>query len=413
MFQTSQIGFPFAPRHTFSTGGKKRDEYFHKFEKDPSLYFSPLSKLRMAIRQWVFFFLFCGTLTPGSARVPGIRSDLIDSLEFSDARAFDVIGRYHHENNFVRLPQKYKSTVRESVWNLSQNSAGISIRFRTNSPTIVVRCTVMNDASLPHMPATGVKGVDLYAFNGSDWQYVKTGFPRGKVSEYVLLSDGDGVAREYLLNLPLYDGVESLEIGVKPGSEITKAKERLLLEKKPVVYYGTSIAQGGCASRPGLAYTNILSRKLDRPFINLGFSGNGTIETSVGEAMAEVDAALYVIDCNPNTKDDVIYERTIALVQMLKERRPGIPILLVEGFLNESNFFNPGGNQNIGKKNAELRRAFEWLKKKGVPGLSYLAGGGLIGEDHEATVDGIHPNDIGMMRMADALMPAIKKLCKN
>ncbi|HEX8038289.1 MAG TPA: SGNH/GDSL hydrolase family protein [Chryseosolibacter sp.] len=368
----------------------------------------------MTIRQWVFFFLFFGTLIPGSASTPGISSGK-DSLEFFDARKFDVIGRYHDEHNFVRLPEKYKDKVRESVWSLSRNSAGIAIRFRTNSPIIVVRCTVMNDANLPHMPATGVKGVDLYAFNGSEWQYIKTGFPRGKVSEYVLLSDGDGVAREYLLNLPLYDGVESLEISVKPGTEIGKAKDRLLLEKKPVVYYGTSIAQGGCASRPGLAYTNILSRKLDRPFINLGFSGNGTIETSVGEAMAEVDAALYVIDCNPNTKDDVIYERTIALVRMLKERRPAIPILLVEGFLNESNFFNPasGGNENIRKKRAELFRAYESLKKAGTTKIAYLKGDGLIGKDHEATVDGIHPNDIGMMRMAEALMPAIKKFCKN
>ncbi len=375
----------------------------------------PSIRLHMAMKQWVFFFLFFGTLISGSASIPDFPSDAKDSVQFFDARKFDVIGKYHNENNFVRLPEKYKNKVRESVWSLSQNSAGISIRFRTNSPTIIVRCTVMNDANLPHMPATGVKGVDLYAFNGGDWQYVKTGFPRGKVSEYILLSDGDGVAREYLLNLPLYDGVETLEIGVKAGTEITKPKERLLLEKKPVVYYGTSIAQGGCASRPGLAYTNILSRKLDRPFINLGFSGNGTIETSVGEAMAEVDAALYVIDCNPNTKDDLIYDRTLALVQMLKKQRPDVPILLVEGFLNESNFFNPasGGNQNIEKKRAELHRAYEQLKKGGTTKLSYLKGDGLIGQDHEATVDGIHPNDIGMMRMAEALLPVIKRSCKK
>jgi lysophospholipase L1-like esterase len=333
-----------------------------------------------------------------------------DSVTFYDARKFDMVGRFHSEETYTRLPEKYKNTVRENVWNLSLNSTGIGIRFRTNSRTIMVRCTVLNDANLPHMAATGVKGVDLYGYDGRQWRYMKTGFPRKKVNEYVLLSDGDGAAREYLLNLPLYDGVESLEIGVDKDAEITKATDRKLLEKKPVVYYGTSIAQGGCASRPGMAFTNILARKMDREFINLGFSGNGTIETSVGEAMVEVDAALYVIDCNPNTKEDLIYDRTLALDALLKKHRPETPILLVEGFLYENNAFVPSGNQTVLKKRQELKRAYETLKKGGTRGLHYLGGDGLIGNDHEATVDGVHPNDIGMMRMADALFPAIDKI---
>jgi lysophospholipase L1-like esterase len=126
--------------------------------------------------------------------------------------------------------------------------------------------------------------------------------------------------------------------------------------------------------------------------------------------MVEVDAALYVIDCNPNTKVELIYDRTLALVDMLKKRRPGTPILLVEGCLDESGAFRKSGNQTIRKKRAELRRAYDTLRKNGTSGLYYLKGDGLIGEDHEGTVDGIHPNDIGMMRMADALLPVIKKL---
>lgn len=261
------------------------------------------------------------------------------------------------------------------------------------------------------MPATGVRGVDLYGFSGNQWQYIKTGFPSEKTSEYTLLTAGDGKSREYLLNLPLYDGVESLEIGVNASAEITPAIEKHLMKKKPIVYYGTSITQGGCASRPGLAFTNILSRKLDQSFINFGFSGNGTIETSVGEAMCEIDAALFVIDCNPNTQVELIYDRTVALVQMLKKARPETPVLLVEGFMNESNYFNPasGVNETVRKKNSELRRGYEMLKKSGVSKLTYHEGGGLIGSDHEGTVDGIHPNDIGMLRIADTLLPVLKK----
>ena len=335
-----------------------------------------------------------------------------DSIKFYDGQQFDVIGKYHVEKNYVRFPEKYKNTLRDQVWNLGQNSAGISIRFRTNASTIVARWTVMNDANLLHMPATGVKGVDLYTYSDNQWQYVRTGFPSTRTSEFELLSKGDGVPREYLLNLPLYDGVESVEIGVNESAEISGAKERFLLDKKPVVYYGTSIAQGGCASRPGLAFTSILSRQLDRPFINFGFSGNGTLETSVGEAMCEIDAALFVIDCNPNTPPELIYDRTIALVELLKKQKPEIPVLLVGGFMNESYFFNPRSevNEKVARKHRELNRAYETLKKSGVTKLHFRRGDGLIGHDHEGTVDGIHPNDVGMMRIAEGLLPVIKKI---
>ena len=335
-----------------------------------------------------------------------------DSITFYDGHMFNIIGKYHREKHYYRFPHKFKETLRENVWRLGQNTAGLGIRFRTNASTIIVRWTVLNDASLPHMPATGVKGVDLYTFSNNGWQYVRTGFPKGKDNQSTLLSNGDGVSREFLLNLPLYDGIELIEIGVNTSAEISSPKDHMLIDRKPVVYYGTSIAQGGCASRPGLAFTSIISRDLNIPFINLGFSGNGTIETSVGEAMTEVDAALYVIDCNPNTAPELIYDRTIALVHQLKKAKPAIPVLLVEGFLSESGYLNPGSgeNENIIKKRKELKRAYDELRKNGISGLHYQKGDGLIGQDHEGTVDGIHPNDIGMMRMAQALTPVIKKL---
>jgi hypothetical protein len=265
----------------------------------------------------------------------------VGSMVFFDGHQFDVIGKLDGEKNYVRFPARYKNAVRESVWKLSRDSAGISIRFRTNAIAIVVKWTVMNDADLQHMPSTGVKGVDLYAFNGKHWQYMRTGIPRGKVNEYVLMSDGDGEYREYLLNLPLYDGVDSLQMGVNPGAEITTARERLLLDKKPIVYYGTSIAQGGVLQGPASALPTSYRGNSTAALLILDSGGNGTMETSVGEAMCEADAALYVIDCNPNTPVELIYERTVALVEMLKTRKPEIPVLLVGGFINESFFLVP------------------------------------------------------------------------
>jgi hypothetical protein len=261
------------------------------------------------------------------------------------------------------------------------------------------------------MPATGIKGVDLYAYVGNTWKYVNTARVNGKMNEFTLVKTSEAVYREYLLNLPLYDGIDSLSIGVNSGAELTLPVEKYLIAKKPVVYYGSSIAQGGCASRPGMAFTNILERAMDRCFINMGFSGNGTFDIPVGEAMAEIDAALYVIDCNPNTKTELIYDKAVALVKFLKEKRPEIPILLVEGFYNVSGFGDPKESDQA-KKNIELKRAYDTLKESGLKQIYYKKGAGMIGDDYEGTVDGVHPNDLGMMRMAEALEPAIKKRIK-
>jgi hypothetical protein len=334
-----------------------------------------------------------------------------DSIVYFDGQSFNIIGKFHSEKNYVRFPERYKNTLRKEVWDLSQNSAGISVRFRTNSSVIEVRWTAKNDYSMDHMPETGVKGVDLYAFTDCKWRYVNTGRVKGKYNDYTLVQTSSKVSREYLLNLPLYDGVDSLSIGITSNSVISKPEERYLLDEKPVVYYGTSIAQGGCASRPGMAFTNILSRELDRSFINMGFSGNGNCELSVGEAMCEIDAALYVIDCNPNTKAEEVYERTVELVRLLKEKRPDIPVLLVEGFSFEV-FLKDQVYSEPGKKNIELHRAYIALRESGIKQLYYMKGSDLTGSDHEGTVDGIHPNDLGMMRIAESLKPVIQKIVK-
>jgi hypothetical protein len=264
---------------------------------------------------------------------------------------------------------------------------------------------------MDHMAFTGIKGVDLYAYVDDHWKYVNTGRVKGKINEYTMVKSGGGIFREYLLNLPLYDGIDSLSIGVNSNSEILVPKENWLIAKKPVVYYGSSIAQGGCASRPGMAFTNILSRAMDRSFINMGFSGSGTFDIPVGEAMCETDAALYVIDCNPNTRTELIYERAIELVKFMKEKRPEVPILLVENFYYENGFGKPQDSEDE-KKRIELWRAFKVLQESGIKQLYYKKGDGLIGNDHEGTVDGVHPNDLGMLRIAESLQPTIKNIIK-
>jgi hypothetical protein len=337
-----------------------------------------------------------------------------DSLTFYDARQFTVIGRFHNEENYRRFPQRYKGVLRDQVWEESLSSAGIAIRFRTNATRIAVRWSLREiDPVSKEAGSIGTDGVDLYCNTGTSWQYVNTGKPKKKMNEFVLLRNGDGGYKEYLLNLPLYNGVDSLSIGVNTTAEISKPVEKYLVEKKPVIYYGSSIAQGAAASRPGMAFTNILSRKLDVPFINFGFSGEGKFDLSVASAMTEVDASLYIIDCTPNSKKEIICDSAIKVVKLLKQKRPSIPVLLVEGYYYEDGYFNKDGLAKIDDKRKELRRAFDQLKQSGVKGLYYKTGDGLIGYDHEGTADGVHPNDVGMLRFSEQMLPVIKSVLKK
>jgi hypothetical protein len=362
---------------------------------------------------YILLCCLCSHATILAAGSGAVKPSVTDSLKFYDGQDFTIIGKYHNEKNYVRFPQQYQTKLRKEVWGLGQNAAGISIRFRSNATDISIRWTLKDDNLFSHMAATGIKGVDLYAMVNGAWQFIQTGRPKEKTNEYVMFKKGDPVYREYLLNLPLYDGVDLVSVGINADAAITKPVEQFLIEKKPVVYYGSSIAQGGCASRPGMAFTNIMERKLDRSIINFGFSGEGKFDSSVAEAMGEIDAALYVVDCNPNTDEPLIYERAVNLVKLLKHTKPTVPVLLVENFPFENSYFVPIAQRTELKKMKDLQRAYATLIQDGIKNLYYKKSAGMIGTDHEGAVDGVHPTDLGMMRIAEFLLPVISKILKK
>jgi lysophospholipase L1-like esterase len=204
--------------------------------------------------------------------------------------------------------------------------------------------------------------------------------------------------------------------------EITVPKESFfqplaVRKDKPVVVYGTSIAQGACATRPGLAWTNILARKLDRPVINLGFSGNGRLEKEVLDFIAVIDAKIYVLDCLPNlvgayTENGELKKRLIAAVSLLQQKRPGIPILLTEhdGYTDEG--VNPARKNDYQAANLKQRQVFDSLVAAGVKNI-YLLSKEAINQDIESMVDGVHPNDIGMMHYAEAYDKKIRSILQE
>lgn len=339
-------------------------------------------------------------------------------LKHVDCVDFISIGKYHSEKGYQRLPQRYESKVRKEVWELSQNSAGISLRFSSDARTMKIKWTLQTNEKFPHMAWTGIAGLDVYVLQDDQWHFVETARPTEKTSEYLIFENKNAVRRDFLINLPLYDGVEDLHLLINNDATVYPPLTKKLLQKKGVAYYGSSIAQGACASRPGMAFTNILSRRLDRPVYNLGFSGEGTFEASIGEAMCEMDVELYVIDCNPNSDTSFIYERAVNLVKQLKACKPTVPVLLVENYIYSNDHAFPEGTMVIrnGKEKPshvkwqKLSAAYQTLKKSGVKDLYYLEGAKLIGHDFEGTVDDSHPNDLGMMRMANELYPVVQKI---
>ncbi len=300
-----------------------------------------------------------------------------------DARQVGVEGQGWTETKapYDRLPEKAEGVVRPPVWGLSRHSAGLCIPFTTDAREIHTSWTLTSDRlAMPHMPATGVSGLDLYVRQADGgWHWLAVGQPREAPTNTTRLVGGlpDGT-RDYLLYLPLYNGVSEVEIGVPEGSTIA-SWERPEERRKPIIFYGTSITQGGCASRPGMVHTAILGRRLDRSVINLGFSGNGTMDPEVGTLLAELDPAVYVIDCLPNMSAQQVAERTEPLVKTLREKHPDTPIVLAEDRTYANAFLLPSSRQRNESSRKALRGAYDRLKEAGDRGPCLSPGRGPTG----------------------------------
>ena len=323
------------------------------------------------------------------------------------------------ESPYDRLPISYKEKVREPVWDLSKASAGITVRFHSNSTSIGLKWTVLNDFDMPHMASTGIKGIDLYTKYNNKWRYVTTAgalvglktsqnksIPSDSINEYELIKNMTPEFREYKLFLPLYDGVTKLEVGIDSTASIEKASPSAV---KPIVFYGTSITQGGCASRPGMAHTNIISRKLDVDCINYGFSGNGRMETPIIELISEIDARFYVIECLQNMDSEQVSERVKPLVDIIRTEHPNTPIVLVENMMYTMAFLDQTQETRLIQENEALKNEYDKIIKSGTPNIFYIKDNKDFLVDNEGTVDGVHLTDLGFLRYADYLMENFKK----
>jgi lysophospholipase L1-like esterase len=323
------------------------------------------------------------------------------------------------ENTYDRFPARAKQTVNPEVWKLSKQSAGLQIRFKTNAKQITIRYQVTEPLAMPHMPATGVSGVDLYGTDTKGntlWCAGKYSFKDTIEYKFTDLTPANTDATtgiQYCLYLPLYNAVKWMEIGTPNSSTfIPQAADKT----KPIVIYGTSIAQGACASRPGMAWTAILSRKLKQPVINWGFSGAGKLEPEVVKLVNEIDARVFILDCLPNLvggKADYsaseIYTRITNAVKTIRGAHPKTPIILTDHFGYTDAAINTVKRDKYKMVNRVNHQAFADLKASGIKNLSLLPIEALK-QDMDTMVDGIHPTDLGMMRYADAYRFILTKL---
>ncbi|WP_422659918.1 SGNH/GDSL hydrolase family protein [Paenibacillus sp. EC2-1] len=317
------------------------------------------------------------------------------------------------ERIYRRLPVSPDYPITTAVDNLANCTSGGQIHFRTNSRSISVRVRLAAGSSMYHMPATGECGMDAYFGGPGHWLYAGTASFGSGQPEYesrLFLSDSNE-QRSFILNMPLYKGVKEIWIGLEPESDVL-APEAYDSDRK-IIFYGTSITQGGCAARPGMSYTNILSRRIHQEFINLGFSGNGKGEPELAHLITQIDnPACFVIDYESNSGGTEPYRKTLPeFIHILREAYPDVPIILISRFPYASESYKPEVLQGRVDRREFQAQLVQKLREAGDHRLTFVDGASLLSSrTDEATVDGVHPTDFGFMQMADHLEPVLRQV---
>lgn len=241
---------------------------------------------------------------------------------------------FDQERRYRRLPQQPTLGIPDPVDILANCTAGGQIRFQTDATKLAIKVKLIGKANMSHMPATGQCGFDCYIGEASQQQFCNVTRYDHTHEDYeiTIFERQDNNFIEITLNFPLYQGVEKIEIGINNNAQVGAPPD--YDSDKKVIFYGTSITQGGCASRPGMAYTNILSRRINMEFINLGFSGNGKGEPNMARLISKIEnPACLVLDYEPNCVSTSLYKETLPeFIRIYRESHPDIPILVLSQF---------------------------------------------------------------------------------
>ena len=327
-----------------------------------------------------------------------------DDLHFYNVEQapFSVHGLMREDDQFVRMPKKIAETVNGGVGVLYVHTAGGRVRFATDADAIAISVTYGEISRMSHFALTGSAGFDLYA----DGRYVKTFRPGWDVEghfESILPIPGERTMRQITLEFPTYSGVKSLLVGLPEGARLEAAAP--YRHTLPIVYYGSSITQGGCVSRPGNTYQAILARELDTDYVNLGFSGNAKGEAEMARYIASLNMSVFVMDYDHNAPNAEHLKATHEpFVRIIREAQPNLPVIFVSrptAYLSEEEI----------RMREVIRTTWLHAVANGDTHVDFIDGSTLFtgrGGD-SCTVDACHPNDLGFMAMANGILPALRR----
>ena len=322
-------------------------------------------------------------------------------------KPFKVHGLMHVDGKYRRMPEEIAKGTNSGVHTLHSHTAGGRLRFKTNSPYIAIKANIPNLFNGVHFPLTGTSGFDLYVDNSYFRTFVPP-FDLNTKKEYESVHDLDGEMHDILIHFPLYSEVSDLYIGLKDGCEVIEADS--YKTELPVVYYGSSITQGGCASRPGMAYQNILSRRHSCEQINLGFSGSARGEQIMADYIAGLEMSVYVHDYDHNAPTNEHLEATHEKFFLtIREKHPDLPVIFATRPHVADNTF---GNYS-GQRAAIIEKTYNNALNRGDKNVYYLDNAALTELcGNEGNVDNTHPTDFGFMSMANAFSKVFEKILK-
>ncbi len=358
---------------------------------------------------------------------PNFKSDSMVNREdtvFYDVREapFRICGLHEAEKPgfFHRMPEETAETVSADVKALNRHTAGGRVRFTTDSPYISLVAEFGGPFNLmPHFPLSGSSGFDLYEEKADGWKFLTSFFPDPKSARLCVFRDlGERKMRNLTLNFPLYDSVKNVYVGLSEDAVLKAGTP--YRNTKPIVFYGSSITQGGCASRPGNCYQAILSHRRNFDYINLGFSGNAKGETAMVDYLKSLIMSIFVCDYDHNAPTLEHLMKTLPpLYRAIREAKPDLPIIFasapVYGIADIPLSDCPPAYDRMGNlerwayRRAFVRSVYEEARAAGDTLVRFVDGGHVFdGElSDSCTMETCHPNDIGFMRMANAFDVAL------
>jgi len=319
---------------------------------------------------------------------------------------------WHEENEhkFTRLPEKKFSLFNENLQDLSKCTAGGVIRFCTNSKAILLKGSYRPFWIMPHMAMAGQAGFDIVQWeDGKGIFHANLQIDSIPVAEKkwdfeftATLPEG---MNEYRIFMPLYAGVEHLEIGLEAGSTVERAPIHKI--EKPILFYGSSITQGGCASRPSNCHAALLSQAVDAEQINLGFSGNAKGEKEMAELIASLDLSCFVMDYDYNAPTpEHLQETHESFFKIIREKHPDLPVVMVSRC-----FTNPDNLEDTTKRRNIIMQTYSNARAKGDKNVYFVDGMNTFAQEaiEWPTVDRCHPTDLGFYLMTKRILPTLKQ----